>query len=131
MIDVMVSLKDVGEMYKLGNFPGGLLKLKELWESIPEPKSNTPNAYLVIEYAVKLSMQAGDLDRAWRWAILAPKHNQGRHDLGEADFLVGKVAFERGDVGTAKEQFAIANEKSRGRIFRGEDAKYKAIIKQG
>lgn len=129
MIDVMVSLKDVGELYRSGDFQAGLLKLKELWESIPEPKANIQNSYLVIEYAVKFAMQAGDLDKAWQWAALAPKYNQNRQDLGEAEFLVGKVAFERGDFGTAKEQFVIANEKSRGRIFRGEDSKYKAIIK--
>lgn len=130
MIDVIVQLKDVGELYKLGDFRAGLLKLQELWESIPEPKTDIPNSYLVIEYAVKLSMQAGDLDKAWQWAALATKYNQRRQDLGEAEFLVGKIAFERGDLNTAREQFVIANEKSRGRIFRGEDPKYKAIIKQ-
>lgn len=125
----MAQLKYVGELYKLGDFRAGLLKLQELWDSMPEPKVDIPNVYLVIEYAVKLSMQVGDIDSAWQWAILAPKYNRRRQDLGEAEFLVGKVAFEKGDMDTARDQFAIANEKSRGRIFYDEDPKYKAVIK--
>lgn len=130
MFDVRAQLKDVGELYKLGEFRAGLLKLQELWNSIPEPKANTPDSFLVIMYAVKISMQAGDLDEAWQWATLAPKYNQARADIGEAEFLVGKVAFERGDMETAREQFVIANKKSRGKAFHGEDPKYKAIVKK-
>jgi tetratricopeptide (TPR) repeat protein len=124
----MKEFKGVGDLYKLGDFRGGLVKLEELWRSIPEPKSNFPNAYLVIEYAVKLCMQLRDLDSAWQWANLAPKYNQNRQDLGEAEFLVGKVALEKGDLDEAKAQFLIANHKSRGKIFQGEDSKYEAVI---
>jgi len=128
MADVMMQLGGVGELYNRGDYPGGLLRIGEIWDSIPEPKTDTPNSYLLLEYAVKIAMQVGDLDEAWRWALLAPAYNRQRQDLGEAEFLVGKVAFERGDMEVARNQLRIADEKSRGRIFLGEDPKYKASI---
>ncbi len=128
-MDVMASLKDVGEQYKAGELSAALCKLQDLWDALPEPKSNILNSFVIIMYAVKISMQVGDLDLAWSWAILAPNYNQGRQDIGEAEFLVGKVAFERRDFDTAKEQFTVANLKSRGTVFHGEDPKYKTLLK--
>jgi hypothetical protein len=51
-----------------------------------------------------------------------------RHDLGEVEFLIGKVAFARGEMERAREQFCIANVKSEGRAFEGEDVRYKKLI---
>ncbi len=130
MIDVMAVLKDIGELYKLGDFESSLIKLQQVWDSLPEPKSNVANSFLVITYAVKISMHIGDLEQAWTWASLALSYNKGRQDIGEAEFLVGKVAFERGDVATARELFVIADSKSLGRVFHGEDSKYRKLIKQ-
>lgn len=129
MIDVMAELKGIGEQFKSGDFSSALDSLQVLWNAVPEPKEDTPNVYLIIEYAVAISMKKGDLEGAWNWAVLAPEYNKRRQDLGEAEFLVGKVALEKGDVETAKQNFVIANEKSHGRIFRGENPKYKAVIK--
>ena len=129
MVDVMAALKEVGELYKRGEPKSALHELQKIWDAVPEPKSSVKNSFLVIAYAVKISMTSHDLDQAWRWATLAPRYNQGRQDIGEAEFIVGKVAFERGDLATAKEQFIIANSKSRGRVFNGEDAKYRDLIK--
>jgi hypothetical protein len=54
-----------------------------------------------------------------------------RHDMGEAELLLGKVAFERGDLQTAKEQFVIANAKSEGRAFEAKDERYQRLIYDG
>jgi hypothetical protein len=51
-----------------------------------------------------------------------------RQDMGEVEFLVGKVAFERGELEKAKEQFLIANRKSEGRAFNGKDERYERLI---
>ena len=128
MIDVMEELKSIGELYKNENYSAALASLVNLWSSIPEPKCETANVYLIIEYAVAISLKSENLDSAWHWAVLAPQYNKNRQDLGEAEFLVGKVAFERGEMQVAAENFKIANEKSNGRIFRGENQKYKAVI---
>ena len=128
MIDVMPELRNIGELGAKGDYPAALARLNRLWEGIPEPKMEVSNVYMIIEYAVELLIRAGDMDKAWQWALLAPKYNKRRQDLGEAEFLLGRVAFERGDFKVAEANFAIANEKSNGRIFRGENPKYKAII---
>lgn len=44
-----------------------------------------------------------------------------RVDSGEREFLVGKVAFELGDIDIAKEFFFIADKKSQGRCFIDEE----------
>jgi len=106
-----------------------LRKLEELWNRIPEPKTEALNAYLVIEKAVAICLKNNDLDQAWKWSLLAPQFSAIRHDVGEAEFLIGKVAFLRGDTETAKINFQIANKKSKGKIFQGEDTRFKALAK--
>jgi hypothetical protein len=129
MTDVMTELREIGVLGAKGDYAGGLARLGVLWESIPEPRTEVPNIYMCIEYAVALCLRAGDLDEAWRWALMGPEYNKRRQDLGEAEFLIGKVAFERGDMASAAANFSVANKKSNGRVFRGEDSKYKEIIK--
>ena len=130
-MDVMVELREVGEMYKSGDFTNGLKKTREIWERVPEPKNATANAYIILEYAVGFALKLRDPDEAWKWACLAPSFIEKRQDLGEVEFLIGRVAFERGDMETAKANFLIAKRKSRGRIFEGQDPKYKALIARG
>lgn len=127
-MDVMSELKPIGVLFTAGDFLGGAEKLHELWDKIPEPKTGTLNAYLVIEYGVAFALKAGKLDEAQRWAELAPEFAKVRQDMGEVEFLIGKVAFERGDYETAKRNFMLANIKSEGRSFQGKDPKYKQLI---
>lgn len=54
-----------------------------------------------------------------------------RHDLGEVEFLLGRVAFGRGNLKLAREHFTIANIKSEGRLFEDEDERYKLLIDHG
>jgi len=128
-MDVMKALQPAGELYKTGEFLQALGLVEELWQSIPEPKVAVGNAYNIIEYAVALCMKLNRLDDAWAWASHGPQFNETRKDIGESEFLLGKVAYERGDLVTAKANFQVAKEKSKGRIFQGEDPKYKALLK--
>lgn len=127
-MDVMAELQPIGALYTAGEFRAGLEKLELLWAAIPEPKADTPNAYLVVEYGARLSLKEDDLDLAQLWADRAPMFAIKRQDLGEVEFLIGRVAFERGEIEKAKEQFLIAKKKSRGRAFIGEDERYKQLI---
>lgn len=127
-MDVMSKLKEIGALVRISNYLTALDNLQKLWNEIPEPKVDTPNSYLVLEYAVACSIKVKDLDEAQRWAALAPDFAQKRQDRGEVEFLVGKVAFERGELQVAKENFRVSDAKSRGRIFEGEDPKYKQLI---
>jgi hypothetical protein len=125
MMDVMRELQKIGVLYTKGDFDTGLNQLRQLWESIPNPKTDTLNAYLVLEYGVGFALKKRDLDEAQEWASLAPGFERVRQDMGEVEFLVGKVAFERREFDRAKQSFLIANAKSEGRAFEGEDPKYR------
>lgn len=127
-MDVMAELRPIGAMYSAGDFSIGLNDLRSLWSSIPDPKPETLNAYLIVEYGVALALKAGDLEQAQEWADRAPMFSAKRHDMGEVEFLIGKVAFERGDMEKAKAQFAIANAKSEGRAFEAKDERYLRLI---
>jgi len=118
MIDFTVALKEVGDCFRAGDHSTGLKKLVDLWERIPEPKTTTANAYMVIEYAVAFALKMGDLDEAKKWASLSSLFIEKRQDRGEVEFLVGKVAFERGEIEVAKQNLIVANKKFRGRIKR-------------
>ncbi|GEO00279.1 hypothetical protein NSE01_21110 [Novosphingobium sediminis] len=127
-MDVVAELRPIGVMYRDGNIQDALAQLTSLWLKVPDPKPETPNAYLIIEYGVAFALKGGDLDRAQEWADRASMFAEKRHDMGEVEFLVGKVAFERGDLRTASEQFIIADAKSEGRVFEAKDERYRRLI---
>ncbi|MDB5678974.1 hypothetical protein [Sphingomonas bacterium] len=130
-MDVMAELRPIGAKYSAGDFRTGLVELTALWSRVPDPKPETLNAYLIVEYGVALALKEGDLEVAQEWADRAPMFAAKRHDMGEVEFLVGKVAFERGDLRKAKEQFIIANVKSEGRAFEAKDERYRSLIDDG
>jgi hypothetical protein len=130
-MDVMAELRPIGAKYSAGDFRTGLVELTALWARVPDPKPETLNAYLIVEYGVALALKEGDLAVAQEWADRAPMFAARRHDMGEVEFLVGKVAFERGDLRKAKEQFIIANAKSEGRAFEAKDERYRSLIDDG
>lgn len=127
----MAELRPIGVKFSAGDFRAGLTELRSLWSRVPDPKPETPNAYLIVEYGVALALKEGDLQEAQAWADRAPMFAAKRHDMGEVEFLVGKVAFERGDIRKAKEQFTIANAKSEGRAFEAKDERYRLLIDEG
>jgi uncharacterized protein len=129
MFDVMDRLKVAGKFYSAGDFVTGLQETNYIWDEIPEPKTETPHAYHVIEYGVAMALKIGDLDEARKWASRAPAFREVRHDCGEVESLAGRVAFEGGEMGTARENFITANKKSGGRMFQGADPKYRALLK--
>jgi hypothetical protein len=128
-MDVISELRKIGPKVDTGDFELGLRDLADVWSKIPNPKTSALNAYLVIEYGVAFALKSGNLDEAQRWALLAPEFRENRHDSGEVEFLMGKVAFERGDLKVAKQHFLIADEISGGRMFEGEPKKYADLIR--
>lgn len=56
-MDVMSELQKIGVPYTAGDFDAGLNELRQLWQNIPDPKTDTPNAYLVLEYGVGFSQK--------------------------------------------------------------------------
>jgi hypothetical protein len=128
MIDVMEKIKEFGELYKNGEYSKCLDEISSYWNTLPEPKEEIPNSYLLIEYGARVSLVKKEFDRAWDWALLSLNYNEIRNKMGEGEFLLGKVAFEKNDLDNAKKYFLIAYDKSEGRAFEGEDPRYKKLI---
>jgi len=127
-MDVMQELDEIDPLFDSGNYQEGFQKLWELWDRIPKPKTETLNAYWTIETGVLFALRSGDLDEAQKCADLAPPFKANRHDVGEVEFLIGKVALARGDLDRARENFTIANKRSEERAFEGEDPKYLKLL---
>ena len=128
MPDVMKSLRSAGALCAGGHVEQAFAAVANLWDELPSDKVETPNAYLVIEYAVALLLQLHRLEDARIWAELGLSFREKRQDRGEAEFLVAKVAYEQGFLDEAREFLAVAARKSNGRILHGEDSKYRALL---
>ena len=130
-MDVMERLNEIGKLVVKNDFKRAMAEIWNLWEGVPEPKTCVPNAYLIIEYGVACALKLQDLDAAETWAKLAPAFSAARHESGEVEFLVGKVAYERGELEKAKDWLRRADAKSEGRMFHGEDRKYIQLLGSG
>jgi hypothetical protein len=62
-VDVMTELRQIGALYASGDVRAGLGKIQSLWAAVPEPKAETLNAYMIVEYGVAFSLKDGDLGR--------------------------------------------------------------------
>ncbi|WP_436045634.1 tetratricopeptide repeat protein [Pseudoxanthomonas sp. LjRoot143] len=130
MLDsVMKSLQSPGALYASGHYEQAFAEVKEIWDGLPRTKLEEPNAYMVIEYAVAILLRLGRLDEAHTWAERSLDFREKRHDLGEAEFLIAKVAYEQGNLEEARQLISIASRKSDGRILQGEDPKYRALVR--
>lgn len=126
-LDVMVKIRELADLYRRGDYLKCLEEITSYWNALPEPVERIPNSYLLIEYAARVSLVVKDLDSAWSWALRSLKFNEIRNVMGEGEFLIGKVAFERKDLDSARKYFRIACEKSNGRAFEGEDPVFKRL----
>jgi hypothetical protein len=129
MIDVMARLRPIGDAYRQGDSAAALGMVQDVWAELPEPASHVPNAYLLVEYGVRLALELGSADEAQVWADRASAFATVRQDRGEVEFLMGKVAFAKGELDVARELIRTAQAKSQGRMLIGEDEKYRQLIK--
>jgi hypothetical protein len=79
---------------------------------------------------VAILLRLGRPNEAYVWAERGLAFREKRHDLGETEFLVAKVAYEQGNFEEARQLLTTASKKSGGRILKGEDPKYRALIGQ-
>lgn len=129
MIDVMKELEPIGKLYQEKNYKKALILLKELWEKIPEPKESEKNGFNIISYGAIISLQANDLDLAWDWAQKGLVYSGNINIAGESEFLVGDVAYLKGDIETAKKNFNYVKKLSGTRLFQGKNPAYLKLTK--
>jgi len=130
MDDLLQMIRKIDEEYKNETLEDRKNKLIKLWNQIPESKENVKNAYLLIEKIVAISIKTNNLDAAQEWAEKGLIFSEIRNDVGEVEFLLGKIAYLKENFKKSKDYFLIANTKSKGKIFQGEDPLYKKLLKE-
>ncbi|RAS80693.1 hypothetical protein [Priestia endophytica] len=119
------------EQFENGNHNESISLLEEAWDLIPEPKGiYSVQSYGLVKDIIDTYFITKDFEKAKVWADKIFLTGFARIDSGGKEFISGKVAFELGDLETAKEFFSIANKKSEGRCFGDpEDIKYLKLLK--
>jgi hypothetical protein len=126
-IDELIAQSDLAS--GKSDYNGSAEFLQQAWELLPNPKFNYDESYHLAKYLVNEYLVLRDFNAAKKWSETLLLCDLERIDSGEREFISGKVEFERGNLKEAKAFFLVANIKSRGRCFEGEDKKYKNLIK--
>ncbi len=129
MEDLMQVFDDVNEAFEKEDFRKCLKLLENAWESIPNNKSDIPESFIVANTGVDISLQIKDLSSADNWFKKLEECIDKRQDVGDIDFVKGLIALEKDLIDEASEHFKIANTKSEGRCFLGENSKYLQYLK--
>lgn len=116
-------------VYSPENINPTIEALMKAWELLPEPKENWYDGFLVAKYITHTFFNVKDFENAEVWARNLRAFNKVR-DFGESEFISGKVALELGKEEDAYQFFKVADEKSEGRVWKGEkDMKYFKFFK--
>lgn len=115
--------------YDKGDYIKSIKLLEEAWTKLPQPKVIYDDSYHIVKYIIETYLFINNAQHAKEWSNIMFICDLERADSGEREFLVGKVAYELGNLDIAKEFFFIANKKSEGRCFEDEDTKYLKFFK--
>ena len=105
-------------------------KLVQAWDLLPDDKYSYDESYLIVWGILDISIMIKDIDTMNKWVDKIFYADPERVDSGEREMWAGKVAFETGEMEKAKEYFLIAQKKSGGRCFRGQDRKYYNLVNE-
>lgn len=112
------------EEFDRTDYPMSIQYLEDAWALLPEPKGIYDDSFHIVRYLSETYLMVNNLIEAEKWARRLYQCGTSRMDVGERDFLLGKVLFEADKRDEAKELFALADKKSEGRCFEDEDKKY-------
>ncbi|RZS92499.1 tetratricopeptide repeat protein [Aquimarina brevivitae] len=101
------------------NIQNAISTLKEAWELLPEPKYKWSDSFLISKYLTHVYFNQNQFDNALDWAKIFNQCDPGR-DYGESEFMLAKVLYQKNNKEEAKEKFKVADQKSDGRVWKGE-----------
>jgi len=110
------------------NYTNAIQYAIKSWDLIPTKKEDYEESYYVAKKLYRYYYSLNDLVNAEKWAKILLSCDLERFEEGEREFFYGKVNYDLGNLEVAKEYLTIANKKSKGRCFIGEDKKYKKSI---
>lgn len=119
-----------GLYFSKGEISAAINRLEAAWEVLPGSKILYDESFHLANYILQMALQNKDFSKAAHWANVLQKCDPERPEIGEREFIAGMTAFESGDFAAAKKWFVVANEKSNGLCFQGEDKKYRQLLKK-
>ena len=119
------------DVYNPENFTKSLEILMEGWNSLEDPKSEWSQSYDLAKYITIVHYNSDNIDNIKTWIPIFLECERSVMNYGESEMWAGKFAFEQREFDKAKEYFAQADEKSKGRLWAGEsDPKYFMFFKE-
>ena len=105
--------------------------LDEAWSMIPDDKEQWDEGYLVSKEYIDTYFAYEDYNEAEKWIDIFLKADALHANHGDGQLLAGQVYFELGKEDLAKKYFTIADEKSKGRLWKGDSVmKYFKFYKE-
>lgn len=111
------------EIFDLEKPRPGIDLLIEAYHLIPQPRNTYSESFNLLKYISTGYFRSGLIDESEKWLadFLESDYNVRRY--GESEYLAGKIALKRNEKAKAIEYFIIANQKSEGRVFSGDEEK--------
>ena len=102
-----------------------ILFLKNLWDSLPEPKHQQPEqiSNWIIDCIFETYFNMGCYIEAKEWALKGLKNDTAEEGAYE-HFQVGRVCYELEEYDEAMKYFSIAYDRGKKRAFKEYDKKY-------
>ncbi|WP_204251713.1 hypothetical protein [Flavobacterium ginsenosidimutans] len=104
--------------------------LIKAWDKLPEDKNQYDESFYIVSYILDTALFIKDIQTMNEWVDKIFYADPERGDYGQREMWAGKVAFESNQKEKALEYFKIANKKSKGRLFSGENAIYKDFLNE-
>ncbi|MED3999117.1 hypothetical protein [Priestia aryabhattai] len=117
------------ECFENNDYETSIDLLVQAWGEIPQPKGLYPDTYNIVRDIIDTFTVIKNYKSAKQWLNHLYTSDFERIDDGEREFLSRTIYYELGELNAAKEFFDIANKKSEGRSFEGQDVKYIKLLK--
>jgi tetratricopeptide (TPR) repeat protein len=102
--------------------------LLNAWVLLPDEKQLWTESFLLSKYILHVYYRTGNLPKAKEWSVVFLNCDHAQRNYGEAEMMAGKIAHQEGNITLAKQHFSVANQKSQGRCFSGDDKQYKKLL---
>jgi len=115
--------------FKNNNILGFLKYLEQIWNCLPKTEEKLDVSFYIAQKLSLNNLKLGNYNDAMKWAKETLDGPEFALEEGYSQLLVGKVAYESGDMETATKYLTIADKKSNGKIFVDDDMKYLKFIR--
>lgn len=124
-------LFEATDHFNAGETQKSIDTLKDGFDLLPSDAADWDLGYTLVNEICEKAYDRGMVDVVDGWIELYVKCDNAQRGYGNSQFLIGKMAFDRGDTQIAKRAFEIADQRSAGRIWRGEkEMKYFQFFKE-